>query len=91
MSKTPAVSTNANTVAKHISSTENFVNAAKALLCPLRLFLIIPPLSSASPPVRGEGGRVPPLSAFPAPPGEVSFSRGVPLRLPFVRLAARSW
>ncbi len=49
MSKTPAVSTNANTVAKHISNTENFVNAAKALLCPLRLFLIIPPLKSNFP------------------------------------------
>ena len=48
-SNTPVVSTKANTTAKHISNTQNFVIAAKALTCPLRLFLIIPPLKSNFP------------------------------------------
>ena len=48
-SASPTVIASANTVAKHISKTINFVDATKTLLCPLRLFLIIPPLKSNFP------------------------------------------
>ena len=92
MSKTPAVSTNANTVAKHISNTENFVNAAKALLCPLRLFLIIPPLKSNFPIASKIFYSAHAHVMRPRVSGSLSAPRGSPpLRLPFVRLAARSW
>ena len=92
MSKTPAVSTNANTVAKHISNTENFVNAAKALLCPLRLFLIIPPLKSNFPIASKIFYSAHAHVMRPRVLGSLSPPRGSPpLRLSFVRLAARSW